>query len=92
MPANPRLRRFSTFQKCLRHLANQELPGSHGTVPEIQKMAANIVWNMELEDKLIDLWQDKMCLFDAMVKEYSSRDVKASTLEEVATELDIPGK
>ena len=53
---------------------------------------ANTAWNIELEEKLLDLWQEWPCFFDATSKEYSNRDHKASSREEVATALNIPGK
>ena len=76
-------------------LANQKLPRSHGTVPKnMAKMSqvVNTAWDIELGEKLLDFWQQRPCLFDATSREYSNRDQKASSWEEVATGLDIPGK
>ena len=81
MPVRSRLRRFGDVffcrPKCLRHLANQKLPRSHGTVPKnTEKMSqvANTAWNIELEEKLLDIWQERPCFFDATSKQYSNRD------------------
>ena len=55
---------FFAFRNELRHLAKQELPRSHGTVPKNQgEMAqvASTAWHVDLEEKLIDLWQERHC-------------------------------
>ena len=59
---------------------------------EKMSQVVNTAWNVELEETLLDIWQERSCLFDATSKEYSNRDQKASSWEEVATGLDIPGK
>ena len=44
-------------------------------------------WTIEKEDKLVDLWRERRCLFAVNSPDYSDRVKKISALAEIAMEL-----
>ena len=57
-------------------------------------MAAHmeVVNEINLDDKLVDLWQDYPFLYDALLREYKNRDKRDKALEEIAFALERDGK
>lgn len=49
-------------------------------------------WNTDLEDKLIEHWQESPCLYDVSSKLYSNRLQKRKSLEEIASKLNMTSK
>ena len=41
-------------------------------------------WSEELEDKLVTLWQEKPCLFNCTIREYSNKIVKSRAVQEIS--------
>ena len=41
-------------------------------------------WSEELEDKLVTLWQERPCLFNCTIREYSNKIVKSRAVQEIA--------
>jgi len=50
-----------------------------------------VSWTEELEDKLIELWQQNECLYNTRCKVYSDRVKKRSAIEKIAKEIDVTG-
>jgi len=46
-------------------------------------------WNDELVEKLIDLYEERPCLWDISDRSYSKRDVKEKALSEIKEEMGI---
>ena len=44
------------------------------------------------EDKLVELWQSRPCLYDCSSKSYSNRNSRAIALNEIAAELGTTGE
>ena len=55
------------------------------------KMAA-AEWTCAEEDRLVTLWQEKPCLFNTGLNEFSNRNIKRQALTELAEALNRPGK
>ena len=49
-------------------------------------------WTAELIDRLIELYQERPCLYNTKMKEYHDRDMRKKALEEIATAIEVPGK
>lgn len=47
-------------------------------------------WSLELEEQLIDLWEERPCLYDVSSKGYSNRNWKRKALDEMAEALSQP--
>ena len=54
------------------------------------KMAA-AEWTCAEEDRLVTLWQEKPCLFNTGLNEFSNRNIKRQALTELAEALNRPG-
>ena len=46
-------------------------------------------WNDQTVEKLIDLYEERPCLWEISDRSYSKRDVKEKALSEIKDELDI---
>lgn len=51
-----------------------------------------VVNEVILDDKLVDLWQDYPFLYDASLAEYKDRNKRDKALEEIALALEKDGK
>jgi hypothetical protein len=51
----------------------------------------SINWSVESEEKLVDLWEERPCLYDISCKEYSNRDIKRKALDDIGAALSMPG-
>ena len=49
-------------------------------------------WTCAEEDRLVTLWQEKPCLFNTGLNEFSNRNIKRQALTELAEALNRPGK
>jgi hypothetical protein len=49
-------------------------------------------WGLEVEEKLIELWEKRPCLYDVSSKGYSNRNWKRKALDEMATVLPQSSK
>jgi hypothetical protein len=49
-------------------------------------------WTVELEERLVDLWEENPCLYDVGSKGYSNRDLKRKALDGMGAILQFPGK
>ena len=52
---------------------------------------ADVEWNVPREDQLIELWEERPCLYDTSSRDYSIRQAKTKALEEIASSLDVSG-
>ena len=48
-------------------------------------------WSAEKEDKLVELWQERCCLYAVSSPEYADRVAKTAALAEIAKELGTAG-
>ena len=63
---------------------------SHATaVPSTAAGKQKYKWNDQTVEKLIDLYEERHCLWDISDRSYSKRDVKEKALSEIKDELDI---
>ena len=44
-----------------------------------------------LEDKLVDLWPDYICLYDVSSQSFKNRDMRDAAMAEIAEKLDENG-
>ena len=51
-----------------------------------------VTWTTEMIDRLIDLYEERPCLYNTKMKEYHDRDLRKKALEEIATALDVSGE
>ena len=56
-------------------------------------MAANTCppWMTEQVVRLIDLYEERPCLYSTRSKEYSNRDKRAKAIKEISEALDVAG-
>lgn len=50
------------------------------------------VWTQELEESLVELWQEHQCLFDVSDDLYHNRAEKEKRWTEIANSLQRPGE
>ena len=50
------------------------------------------VWSEEREDRLMEEWRARLCLYDISARVYSNRVTKHLALQEIATALDTTHK
>ena len=50
------------------------------------------VWSEEREDRLIEEWRARLCLYEISARGYSNRVTKHMALQEIATALDTTRK
>ena len=50
------------------------------------------IWTASKEEQLVDLWQEKACLYMVTSPEYSDRNKKLAALNEIATKLSSNGE
>ena len=50
------------------------------------------VWSVEKEEYLIELWEERSCLYDTSSRDYNNRVKKAKAWEEISFALEVPGK
>ena len=43
-----------------------------------------VTWTTEMIDRLIDLYEERPCLYNTKMKEYHDRDLRKKALEEIA--------
>ena len=56
-------------------------------------MASNTyTWTAEKIFELIDLYEERLCLYDTKHKDYFNRDLRGKALAEIATAVEFPGK
>ena len=55
-------------------------------------MAGSFHWTEEKTAELIDLYQERPCLYNTKLKEYHNRDLRKRSIEEMAAALDASGK
>ena len=65
--------------------------------PEFQtgifgRMESAHAWTPVKEDKLVAAWQCHECLFNITSCNYSNRGMKEKAWQEIATEVEMPGK
>ena len=53
---------------------------------------SNMVSEVILEDKLVDLWQDYPCLYDVHSPDFKNRDKREVAFEQIAENLQQTGK
>ena len=49
------------------------------------------IWNSQLEDKLIDMWEEQECLYKVSANSYRDRDKKKKAVDEIAAALGVSG-
>lgn len=49
------------------------------------------MWNEELEDKLVDLWEENECLYRVSAGSYRDRQKKRNAIEKIATTIGLTG-
>ena len=54
--------------------------------------SVRVRWTAEMEDCLIDLWQDHECLYNVSCKDYHNRYEKDKRWRQIASTLNIPGE
>ena len=83
MPVYPRQQRVSCCLKSLEALVQSAASiCARSSLSRNQKNMAleGIAWSTDIEEKLIDLWQERPCLYDASTKAYSNRQQKKHML------------
>ena len=56
-------------------------------------MAANTcTWTTETVSDLIDLFEERPCLYNTKHKDYFNRDLRSIALEEISREIGFPGE
>ncbi len=55
-------------------------------------MASKKVWTEEMEENLIEMWQEHECLFDISNEMYHNRAEKEKRWTEIANALQQPGE
>ena len=53
---------------------------------------ARFLWRDELVEQLIDLYKERPCLYNTMLKEYHDRDLKKKCHDEIAQILNTSSK
>ena len=53
-------------------------------------MAAK-VWTVETISELIDLYEDRPCLYNTKQNDYFNRDLRSKALAEIAEAINFPG-
>jgi hypothetical protein len=48
-------------------------------------------WSVELEEKLVDLWEERSCLYGISSKGYCNQEVKQKALDDIGAALSMPG-
>ncbi|TDH13772.1 hypothetical protein EPR50_G00036380 [Perca flavescens] len=48
-------------------------------------------WTTELEERIVEMWQQHECLFNVSSKQYHNRDDKEKSWGEIAADFDLPG-
>ena len=56
-----------------------------------EKMAA-VVWSVETIGKLIELYEERSCLYNTKMKEYHDRDLRKKAMDEISTAMEISGE
>ena len=56
-----------------------------------EKMAA-VVWSVETIGKLIELKEERPCLYNTKMKEYHDRDLRKKAMDEISTAMEISGE
>ena len=51
---------------------------------KMSELQSQNAWSEELEDKLVTLWQEKPCLFNCTIREYSNKIVKSRAVQEIS--------
>lgn len=52
---------------------------------------ASFVWTIELTDRLIELYEQRPCLYNTTIKDYFNRDIRSKALAEIVTDLGSTG-
>lgn len=50
------------------------------------------VWDEDLEDRLIDLYEENEHLYNMRCAGYANRDKRKATMKRISLALDVPGK
>ncbi len=56
------------------------------------KMSKQVRWTVQQEEKLIELWREKECLYDVSSQLYHDRVKKEAAWREITLEIQIPGE
>lgn len=55
------------------------------------EQAVRVRWTSEMEDILVDLWQDHECLYNVSCRNYHIRTEKDRSWRDIAAALSVPG-
>ena len=50
------------------------------------------VWTIERVSELIDLWEDRPCLYNTKHTTYFNRDLRSKSLSAIAAAIDLEGE
>jgi len=59
---------------------------------DTRKRSKSTIWDSNKEESLVELWQQKPCLFDVSASCYHDRTKKDEAWKEIAEELQLPGE
>ncbi|RXM95228.1 hypothetical protein EOD39_17113 [Acipenser ruthenus] len=56
-----------------------------------RKVVPRKVWSLEIEERMVEMWQEHPCLFDISDISYHDRSWKEQRWREIALQLQVPG-